>query len=116
MRNRILRFLTYSAVGVVTGLIVAGVVVVAEKVLLDAVLHRNLLQQAFAPALGLWIAVLLLRWSDSGNPLSPSTSEEYIRSYHNKSYVLKVLHLPFRLLAGVATVGLNLIVGVLALI
>ena len=42
MRNRILRFLTYGAVGVVTGLIVAGVIVLAEKVLLEAVLHRSL--------------------------------------------------------------------------
>ena len=107
MRNRVLRFLIYGAVGVVTGLIVAGVIVLAEKILLEAVLHRSLLQQACAPAVGLWIAVLLLRWSDSGNPLSPSTSEEYIRGYHNKSYVLKVVHLPFRLLAGIATVGLG---------
>ena len=107
MRNRVLRFLIYGAVGVVTGLIVAGVIVLAEKILLEAVLHRSLLQQACAPAVGLWIAVLVLRWSDSGNPLSPSTSEEYIRGYHNKSYVLKVVHLPFRLLAGIATVGLG---------
>ena len=74
MRNRILRFVTYAAVGVGTGLIVAGVVVLAEKVLLEAVLHRSLLQQACAPALGLWIAVLVLRRADAGNPLSPSTS------------------------------------------
>ncbi|HIF65854.1 MAG TPA: chloride channel protein, partial [Acidimicrobiia bacterium] len=105
MRNRILRFGTYAAVGVVTGLIVAGIVVLAEKVLLEAVLHRSLLQQACAPALGLWIAVLVLRRADSGSPLSPSTSEEYIRGYHNKGYLLKVLHLPFRLIAGIATVG-----------
>ena len=75
--------------------------------LLEAVLHRSLLQQACAPALGLWIAVLVLRRADSGNPLSPSTSEEYIRGYHDKSYLLKVLHLPFRLIAGIATVGLG---------
>ena len=106
MRNRILRFVIYGAVGVVTGLIVAGVVVLAEKVLLEDILHRSLWQQALAPALGLWIAVLLLRYSDSGHPLSPSTSEEYIRGYHNKSHVLKVVHLPFRLLAGIATVGM----------
>ena len=107
MRNRILRFVIYGAVGVITGLIVAGVVVLAEKVLLEDILHRSLWQQALAPALGLWIAVLLLRYSDSGHPLSPSTSEEYIRGYHNKSHVLKVVHLPFRLLAGIATVGMG---------
>ena len=107
MRNRILRFVIYGAVGVVTGLIVAGVVVLAEKVLLEDILHRSLWQQALAPALGLWLAVLLLRYSDAGHPLSPSTSEEYIRGYHNKSHVLKVIHLPFRLIAGVATVGMG---------
>ena len=107
MRNRILRFVIYGAVGVVTGLIVAGVVVLAEKVLLEDILHRSLWQQALAPALGLWLAVLLLRYSVAGHPLSPSTSEEYIRGYHNKSHVLKVIHLPFRLIAGVATVGMG---------
>ena len=50
MRNRILRFVIYGAVGVVTGLIVAGVVVLAEKVLLEDILHRSLWQQALAPA------------------------------------------------------------------
>ena len=107
MRNRIFRFTIYAGVGVATGLIVAGVVVLAEKVLLEAVLHRSLLQQACAPGLGLWIAVLVLRRADAGDPLSPSTSEEYIRGYHDKSYVLKVLHFPFRLIAGIATVGLG---------
>ena len=81
--------------------------VLAEKVLLEDILHRSLWQQALAPALGLWLAVLLLRYSDAGHPLSPSTSEEYIRGYHNKSHVLKVIHLPFRLIAGVATVGMG---------
>ena len=107
MRNRIFRFATYAGVGIATGLIVAGVVVLAEKVLLETVLHRSLWQQACAPALGLWIAVLVLRRADGGDPLSPSTSEEYIRAYHNKSYLLKVLHLPFRLIAGIASVGLG---------
>ena len=60
MRNRIFRFTIYAGVGVATGLIVAGVVVLAEKVLLEAVLHRSLLQQACAPGLGLWIAVLVI--------------------------------------------------------
>ena len=50
MRNRILRFVIYGAVGVVTGLIVAGVVVLAEKFCQD-ILHRSLWQQALAPAL-----------------------------------------------------------------
>lgn len=111
MRNRILRFLAYAVVGIITGAMVAAVALVAEKVLLDEVLHAKLWQQALAPSVGLLIAILLLRWADGGQPLSPSTSEEYIRAFHTKSRVLQLFQLPFRLLAGIATVGMGGAVG-----
>ena len=111
MRNRILRFATYAAVGAITGAIISVVTLVAEKFLLKDILERDLWQKAAAPVVGLWIAILVLRWADRGSPLSPSTSEEYIRSYHSKSQLLRIIHLPFRMLAGIATVGMGGAVG-----
>jgi CIC family chloride channel protein len=111
VRNRILRFATYAAVGSITGAIISVVTLVAEKFLLEDILERDLWQKAAAPVVGLWIAILVLRWADRGSPLSPSTSEEYIRSYHSKSQLLRLIHLPFRMLAGIATVGMGGAVG-----
>jgi len=107
MRGRILRLSAYALVGVVTGLAVSAIELVALRLLLESLLERDLWQQALAPGLGLLIAVLLLRWGDRGSPLSPSTSEEYIRAYHARHFVVRVLHLPFRLAAGIATIGLG---------
>ncbi len=111
VRNRILRFAAYGAVGLITGAMVAVVALVAEKVLLAEVLEAELWQQALAPGVGLLVAILVLRWADAGKPLSPSTSEEYIRAYHSRTPVVRLLQLPFRLTAGIATVGMGGAVG-----
>ena len=111
MRNRLLRFAAYIAVGVVTGLIVAAVAVLSEKVLLERVLHLPPWQRVLAPALGLWAAVLMLRWADAGRRLSPSTSEEYIRAFHDRTYPMRFRDLPFRLAAGIVTIGSGGAVG-----
>ncbi|WP_419930482.1 chloride channel protein [Candidatus Poriferisodalis sp.] len=111
MRNRLLRFATYVAVGVVTGLIVAAVAELSEKVLLERVLHLPPWQRMIAPALGLWGAVLLLRWADAGRRLAPSTSEEYIRAFHDRNHPMRFRDLPTRLLAGIVTVGSGGAVG-----
>ena len=111
MRNRLLRFATYVAVGVVTGLIVAAVAELSEKVLLERVLHLPPWQRMIAPALGLWGAVIMLRWADAGRRLSPSTSEEYIRAFHDRNHPMRFRDLPARLLAGIVTVGSGGAVG-----
>jgi CIC family chloride channel protein len=111
MRNRLLRFATYVAVGVVTGLIVAAVAELSEKVLLERVLHLPPWQRMIAPALGLWGAVIMLRWADAGRRLSPSTSEEYIRAFHDRNHPMRFRDLPFRLAAGIVTVGSGGAVG-----
>ena len=111
MRNRLLRFATYIAVGVVTGLIVAAVAVLSEKVLLDAVLHLPRWQMVAAPALGLWAAVIILRWAYLGRPLTSATSEEYVRAYHDRNHPMQFRQLPFRLAAGIVTVGSGGAVG-----
>jgi chloride channel protein, CIC family len=96
---------------VITGAMVAFVALAAEKLLLEEVLHLELWKQALAPGIGLLVAILVLRWADAGQPLSPATSEEYIRAYHSRSDVVRVLQLPFRILAGIATVGMGGAVG-----
>ena len=111
MRNRLLRFATYVAVGVATGFIVAAVAVLTEKVLLEQVLHLPAWQRMIAPALGLWGAVLMLRWADAGRRLAPSTSEEYIRAFHDRNHPMRFRDLPARLLAGIVTVGSGGAVG-----
>lgn len=111
MRNRLLRFATYVAVGVVTGLIVAAVAELSEKVLLERVLHLPPWQRMIAPALGLWGAVLMLRWANVGRQLTPSTSEEYIRAFHDRNHPMRFRDLPARLLAGIVTVGSGGAVG-----
>ncbi len=111
MRNRLLRFATYVAVGVVTGFIVAAVAVLTEKVLLERVLHLPPWQRMIAPALGLWGAVIMLRWADAGRRLAPSTSEEYIRSFHDRNHPMRFRDLPARLVAGIVTVGSGGAVG-----
>ncbi len=111
MRNRLLRFATYVAVGVVTGLIVAAVAELSEKVLLERVLHLPPWQRMIAPALGLWGAVLMLRWANVGRQLTPSTSEEYIRAFHDRNHPMRFRDLPARLLGGIVTVGSGGAVG-----
>lgn len=111
MRNRLLRFATYIAVGAATGLVVAGVATLSEKILLERVLHLPTWQQAAAPALGLWAAVLMLRWARWGRQLSPSTAEEYIRAYHDRNHPMRLRDLPMRLVAGIVTVGSGGAVG-----
>lgn len=97
--------------GVITGLLVAVVAIVSEEVLLRRVLQLELWKQALAPAVGLFTAVLILRWANAGRALSSSTAEEYIRAYHNPSHPMLLRYLPFRLAAGIATVGMGGAVG-----
>ncbi len=111
VKNRLLRLGTYVVVGVATGLLVAAVALVSEKVLLARVLELDLWQQALAPAVGLFAAVLILRWANIGRVLSSSTAEEYIRAYHNRNHPMLLRYMPFRLAAGITTIGLGGAVG-----
>ena len=107
VKNQVLRYGTYIAVGAATGLLVALVALLSEEVLLRAVLDLELWKQAIAPAVGLFAAVLILRWANAGRALSSSTAEEYIRAYHNRNHPMLLRYLPFRLAAGIVTVGLG---------
>ena len=95
------------ALSVGTGIIVALVVAAFEQVtaegLLEPVLERPLWQVCLAPGVGLVLSALILRYI-ARDP-SPSTSDEYIRAFHERHPRLPLLAMPARLLAGVTTIG-----------
>ena len=105
MRNRLLRLAAYALVGVAAGLLASGIEWLTISVLLDHLSELDLWAQAIGPTVGLIIAAGLLRWLGRG--LTPSTSEEYIRAYHERRPVTRLRDLPSRLLAGCFTIGLG---------
>jgi CIC family chloride channel protein len=91
-----------GAVGVVTGLAVA----VFERLtagLLRVVVSLPLGVEACLPAVGLAVAAVCLRLA--GRRVSPATSDEYIRAFHDVQGRLELRAVPARLLAAVATLG-----------
>ena len=104
------RLLSASAA---TGVIVAVVVAAFETVTLTVVFERLLEQPlwvlALAPVAGIALSKALLRTVGMG--VSGSTSDEYIRAFHDRHPRLPLMHLPAKLLAGIATIGSGGAVG-----
>jgi CIC family chloride channel protein len=90
--------------GATVGLVVSGFEWLAEAALHE-VLHLEVWQLAIAPGIGLCLSALILRTLGFG--ASPSTSDEYVRAYHERNPEIRLREMPGRLLAGVATVGLG---------
>jgi CIC family chloride channel protein len=104
------RFVAYALVGVLTALPVAGLEWLADDVLLDAIDGYPLWLQAALPTVGLVLTALVLRHGGrllGGQALSPATSEEYIRSYHERRPRMRLRYLPVRLTGGALTIGLG---------
>lgn len=93
------------ATGALVGLLVAGFEQLTVEVLLKRLLEGPLWWQAAAPAVGLFGAVVILRYL--GRSAAPSTSDEYVRAFHERHPRLPLSQLPAKLLAGVATIGLG---------
>ena len=95
------------------GVIVAGVVALfetlTESVLLHWLFDQSLVVLVTAPVVGILAANGLLRWVGRG--ASGSTSDEYIRAFHERHPRLPIFQLPGKLLAGVATIGMGGAVG-----
>jgi len=89
--------------GIVTGLGVALFDWMTADVLLAGVHRWPQWAQALAPAAGLLAAALLLRFAARG--ASPSTSDEYIRNFHERGARLSLGPVAGRMLASVATLG-----------
>ena len=93
------------ATGALVGLLVAGFEQLTVEVLLELLLEGPLWWQASAPAVGLVGAVAILRYLGRG--ATPSTSDEYVRAFHERHPRLPISQLPAKLMAGVATIGLG---------
>ena len=92
------------AAGAITGLIVAGFEQVTEKILFGQLSDFPIWVQAIAPVIGLALSALLLRYV-GGKDATTSTSDEYVKAYHDRSPRLPLRHLPAKLMAGAATIG-----------
>ena len=101
--------LASAAVGVVTGLVVAGFDRLVVDVAFDrGVAHLPLWLMACAPGVGLALAGLWLRGPARG--LSPSSADEYLIAFHEREG-LRVRDAAARFVAAVATLGSGCAMG-----
>tara|TARA_B110000438_G_scaffold299782_1_gene350678 strand:+ start:422 stop:2146 length:1725 start_codon:yes stop_codon:yes gene_type:complete len=91
--------------GMTVATLIAGFEYVSVTVFLERLLGRPVWQIALAPALGLLIASLLLRYP--GRRMGPGTSDEFNRAFHDRNPSLPLRALPIKLLAGISTIGLG---------
>ena len=92
-----------AVVGAITGVSVAGFDRLTVNVVFDhGVAHLPLWLMAFAPAVGLIVAALWLRYP--GRDVSPSTADEYLHAFHERRN-LGVRDMLARMVAAVATLG-----------
>jgi CIC family chloride channel protein len=91
--------------GLLTGVCVAGFEWVAQRGLFDHVRRQPEGVQVVAPIVGLLAAALIMRSLASGS--SPSTSDEYIKNFHEPGRRLDPRPVAGRLLASIATLGLG---------
>jgi CIC family chloride channel protein len=80
-----------------------------QPVLLEWLLDQSLPVLVAAPLVGITASHLILRYLGRGT--SGSTSDEYIRVFHDRHPRLPVVELPGKLLAGVTTIGMGGAVG-----
>ena len=85
--------------GLLTGLGVRGFEYIVEEIY-RCVLEAPLWVTALAPALGLVCSALVLR-SSVGGGASPSTSDEYLRAFHDPAYRLRPRYVAARITAAV---------------
>lgn len=92
-----------AATGVIVAVLVAAFETVALHIVLERVLEQHLAVLALAPVLGIVASKLVLRTVGGGT--SGSTSDEYIRAFHERHPSIPIRYLPAKLLAGIATIG-----------
>lgn len=92
-----------AVTGVVVGLGVTGFEQVAGGELLHGVRRMPLVVQALAPLVGLMVAALALRSLAAG--ATPSTSDEFIKNFHDRHRRLDERPVPGRVVAAAATLG-----------
>lgn len=97
------------AASVATGVAVAFVVSIfqalTEEVALNWLFDQALIVVMLAPFAGIGAAYVLLRYVGRGT--TSSTSDEFVRSFHDRQPRLPIRELPGKLLAGVTSMGLG---------
>ena len=88
--------------GAVVGLVVAGFEELVGPLMLDAVRELPLWAQMAVPAAGLGLSTLCLRINGRH---TASTTDEYIRSFHDQTGRMDLRAVPARLAASIATLG-----------
>jgi CIC family chloride channel protein len=88
--------------GAATGLVVAGFERLTSDVLLSGVRDATFPLRVVLPLIGLVAAAVILRVA---RVPSPSTADEYIRSFHDRGNALSLRPVIPRLLASIATLG-----------
>lgn len=91
------------ATGVATGLLVALFDRLVARGVLVPLFRSPLWVQALAPGLGLAVAAVLLR--TIGRGASPSTSDEYLKAFHEPDGRVGMGAVPARMLASAVTLG-----------
>lgn len=89
--------------GALTGLAVAAFEWVGGRQGLDRLFTLPVAVQVAAPGVGLLLAAVALHWLASDH--SPSTSDEYIRNFHDASHPLDLRPVLGRVVASIATLG-----------
>jgi CIC family chloride channel protein len=89
--------------GMATGLAVALFDYVTADLLLDHVRAFPTVILAAMPAVGLLLAWAALRWI--GHGASPTTSDEYVRNFHQRDRSMDLRPFPARIAASVGTLG-----------
>ncbi len=102
---RIVPMLLAAGVGVITGLFVTAMQLLTLNEMLARVEGLPLIAMAAAPAVGLVLAALCLRFI--GKRTAPVISDAYIRNIHEPDSRLDLQPVPARLLGSVATIGLG---------
>ncbi|HTN81519.1 MAG TPA: hypothetical protein VMK16_17745, partial [Acidimicrobiales bacterium] len=92
-----------AVVGMITGFGVAGFERIVVDGLLDHIERQPLWVVALAPTVGLLLSLIALRIVGGG--MSPATSDEYLRSFHNPGVSLTLRGLAARMTAAIATLG-----------
>ena len=77
-------------VGLLVGLLVAAFDYVTVELLLEEVVHWPLAAKAAAPFVGLCLAAAILHVGGTNS----STSDEYVRAFHERTPDLPLRHLP----------------------
>lgn len=102
-RRRQVLLVAAVVIGVVTGLAVAAFDAVTAHAALGRLLDAPVAVQAAAPAVGLVVAMLSLRFIAGG--ADPTTSDAYMAAYHDTKRPLDQRPVLGRVIASVATLG-----------